>query len=513
MKNLSRVTIFSMAVLVLPSLAMATTRAAAGCSVAEIRTQIAASSAGDTVTVPAGTCTWETADCNGGSCLSITVPLNISGAGVGQTIITDNTIRDGSIKPIYVNYTDTTNSIFSISGFQFLDSVGTSDGFNGLVTIAITDSGAGKPTAYVHDITFDTTARRWLVATSVRGLVRNVTINSPGPAIIMAPNYTAAWTGATSLGSVDAWYIEDNTWTRTTAGDVMDCERGGKYVYRHNTFAGSSSFNNTIAFDHGYDSVERSCLLMEAYDNTNVSSSSSADGVFIVRGGTSMFFRNTWTGTWGKSHSIALMNYRSCATYSSTIGYCSGDASISCYNDGTCSGHGVCNKGTSNLCDGTSPMDGNTFGQAGYPCLDQIGRGGDQALYPAYQWQNQWGITPEGFGVFNHATSGCGANLTTYHVLENRDYYNYTAGFDGTVGVGVGVLSARPSTCTTGVGYWASDQGSWNRAGTSGVLYKCTATDTWTSYYTPFTYPHPLACGNTDSTPCVVPRLILRRPE
>jgi hypothetical protein len=26
----------------------------------------------------------------------------------------------------------------------------------------------------------------------------------------------------------------------------------------------------------------------------------------------------------------------------------------------------------------------------------------------------------------------------------------------------------------------------------SGALYKCTATNTWTSYYTPYTYPHPL---------------------
>ena len=29
----------------------------------------------------------------------------------------------------------------------------------------------------------------------------------------------------------------------------------------------------------------------------------------------------------------------------------------------------------------------------------------------------------------------------------------------------------------------------------SGTLYKCTATNTWTSYYTPYTYPHPLAGG------------------
>jgi len=49
------------------------------------------------------------------------------------------------------------------------------------------------------------------------------------------------------------------------------------------------------------------------------------------------------------------------------------------------------------------------------------------------------------------------------------------------------------------VGYWATDQGSWNQSGSGGqgVLYKCTATNTWTLYYTPYTYPHPLQGGST----------------
>jgi hypothetical protein len=34
--------------------------------------------------------------------------------------------------------------------------------------------------------------------------------------------------------------------------------------------------------------------------------------------------------------------------------------------------------------------------------------------------------------------------------------------------------------------------------GASGLLYKCTATDTWTLYYTPYTYPHPLVTPTSE---------------
>jgi len=34
----------------------------------------------------------------------------------------------------------------------------------------------------------------------------------------------------------------------------------------------------------------------------------------------------------------------------------------------------------------------------------------------------------------------------------------------------------------------------------NGTLYKCTSTNTWTSYYTPYTYPHPLITALSDTT-------------
>jgi hypothetical protein len=87
-------------------------------------------------------------------------------------------------------------------------------------------------------------------------------------------------------------------------------------------------------------------------------------------------------------------------------------------------------------------------------------------------------------------------------IQENRDFYNQKSPFDGTAGVGVGKLSNRPKTCTPGVAYWATDEGEWDSThdGPDGQLYVCTARKTWTSYYKPYSYPHPLVTGNPASS-------------
>jgi MYXO-CTERM domain-containing protein len=166
------------------------------------------------------------------------------------------------------------------------------------------------------------------------------------------------------------------------------------------------------------------------------------------------------------------------------------------------------------ICDGTqtSPPDGNRAPTAtwqGYPCWNQPGRDAATLAYkPMYVWNNYWADTKAEIPLVSPDFGGS-PDYHAIHMAENREWYNAVAAspqaspsapFDGTTGMGFGTLADRPTTCTTstetafgngaaGVGYFAKD------VGPQGTLYTCSATNTWTTYYTPFTYPHPLVGG------------------
>jgi len=66
---------------------------------------------------------------------------------------------------------------------------------------------------------------------------------------------------------------------------------------------------------------------------------------------------------------------------------------------------------------------------------------------------------------------------------ENFNFFMEKSDFNGSSGIGIGLVSHRPAFCTKeGVAWWATDEDSlyrWHKG-------------KWELYYIPYTYPHPL---------------------
>jgi hypothetical protein len=454
----SRCRLFAVAILlawVMP--ARAATYSAASCTSADVQSAINAARSGDTVAVPAGICTWT------GTVEPIYVApgkdITLKGAGSDSTRIMLTTYGTA------INLNQTASRV---TGFGFTIPQGS--GADSMVLVR------GQNWRVDHNtfINSDSTSKVAVFAASIEelgirppsGVVDHNTFT--GPLRVLAFDQTdlchANWAQPLGLGTANAVFVEDNSFIRdSVSANVMDSNTCGRYVFRFNSVTQS---NLEV---HSIQGLHRGPRMWEVYGN----SFDARDPWFTamhIRGGTGVSFQNHVTGSY--SDSMVFDNVRSFRSPSLPPGQC----------------------------DGTSPWDGNegTGIEAGWPCRDQIGRSTDQSLWtltspyprqasePAYIWDN----TLNG-GVSLPSV----ASNSQIHIKGNRDYYAAAGAFDGTAGVGSGTLANRPITCSTGVGYWVMDRGNWNAklpANTSGELHKCTSTNTWTLYYTPYTYPHPL---------------------
>jgi hypothetical protein len=507
----------------------------------DVQDAITATSSGGTVTVPAGSCTWTTQ-------LSVSgKALTIQGAGIGSTNITLGT---GATIPIDI--TTTTVNKVRITGFTFIKGTLTATVWIEVDASTSSDWFALDAIRIDHNRFFDngTLSQRILNISQVFGLIDHNTfdidadctncqwINHNGTKDSDDGGYTAWAQSGMDPGTQYALFIEDNVFDRQFSGteSLVEGYGGSRTVFRFNTVT------NGHTGQHGLDSGDRrGGYFQEEYGNTFAQNDESTDAG-TARGGVSIYFGNTHTGSPGYTgmtlfyprpissytNDPAMQNWKTCdgTQYDVASATLSDIGSRRSTTYGTVARFSNANPDALPLLTGAAtgdairPLDGP--GTDGYPCRDQLGVKHNQLFSSMYAWNNGTGIAfvENQFDCItggSNSTALCQAGFRMNHwIASDRDYYqgasgiqtNATTPFNGTTGVGWGTLANRPTTCTTGanagqgVGYWATDQGSWNtsstnpegvqQSGADGVLYQCTATNTWTAYYTPYTYPHPL---------------------
>jgi hypothetical protein len=529
--------------------ALANTYTAASCSETDVAKAVSQARDGDTVTIPACPLgvSWT-------SVLTVTKAINLLGSGQDKTVIIDGLSRAGckGNSPIFMNVKS--HLPWRLADFTLQGSAPDPGQCSQHIRVA-----GASHSFRIDDITFSnmqTTA----IATNgdLWGVIDHCTFNGNRHLrgiLIQHDQWQEvggfgdnSWAQPDTMGTAQAVYVENcvfNIANPAGAGSVA-CQGGGRCVARYNQL-------QTLG-THGTESSgrQRGVRQFEVYNNTVRDLGNSITGaVMMVRGGTGLIFNNTVTTAFPANYPnlAALSIFRETDAFfpwgrapSKYKGACDGTGPLDS-NDGTIYAGGIVpstgnsttdylvitpNPGWAtnqwasatgwysirNLTEGWGASikqnDDHTVttypkSQPGnithtwnpgdqwqilkvYPCIDQPGRGvGDylsgngsapptptgwphEAIDPIYAWGN----TRNGQPFYLHAFYN--------HVQPNRDYYD-----DRTGGVTTGLSSARPKTCTPLAAYWATDQN---------TLYQCSATNTWTVYYKPYTYPHPLTLGS-----------------
>ena len=614
----------------LSNISLASNIQAASCSQSDVQAAINSASNGDTVQIPAGTCTWNTQ-------IRITKGITLQGAGAGNTIIKDGKQTGGGQSGALILWSCAQNQANRMTGIEFQDGGRTTAIVGPFGNIIFDCTNTGTTSVRVDHNKFDHMIGTPLVFNTAIGVVDHNTFlsNLPLDGLIRDqnpywnvcdPTITSctpvdtdgykdgwgdhSWHDTITWGSKDFLFVEDNSFSfvnpdgsDATARSCHDGEEGTRLVWRFNTMYRCAVSN------HGTESGgrKRGSLAMEIYKNGN--SNKKWDGgtkvtMSNVRSGSVLMWDNVGTNFGSNNNAVTLDDYRTIADFNTGFFASSGKinptdagsqwdvndpanpqslkgvtsytvSSANCVSGGSpCANpndpsddaswtitvspdpswtvdwtHFIIRKtspcditkdqcsvmimsSTQNTISFNEPsglgtkvnslmhfavddtfeinkiiatldqpgVSGGSLVTCGMPCLTAPAGWNDQIIFPSYSWQN----TNNGKAANINARAECGATC-----FENKHFYNYNSNFDGATGVGVGPIANRPSTCTPGVLYWATDEGEWDstHAGADGRAYKCTSANSWTLYYTPYAYPHPLVTNEpppSDTTPPVI---------
>jgi len=446
-----------------PLLANSATNSATTASFADVSSAYTAASRGDTVLIPAGAADWA------GNTLTVSKGVALVGAGRTSTLI-KSTAAAIAIAPdatalasgeafrvfaLSINGSGTAVNCITVAGAGYSDTKALTNFAIGncmFTNLANTTSGAGA---------ISTTKQ-------VRGVIYSNIFDCCNVILkVMGNDATNEWSNGNwprTLGTVDNLYFEGNTiqYSRAYSGPDSgwtETGQGSRLCMRYNTWNLANGDHTELWDVHGFQNWggwgQTGTMLSEYYGNTITGL--TAGRWLTIRGGWAMIFNNVCTGSGGAGIEINQ--------------YAAGD-----------SGGSGCNTNIP------------TWASGMY----------DGLVTNCYVWNN----TDDGViepMVQGPIGDGCGT-------AENQNWWNYNSSFNGTVGIGRGTASPT-DTPSLNVGYWKCSTATPTTDPAivqTGRFYKAVTAGSWTDYYQPFTFPHPIVSaqdgggGDVTAPTCVI---------
>lgn len=475
-------------------------------SQSDVQAKINGASNGDTITVPSGTFTWGAS----ATYVDVNKAVTLIGAGSGSTTIaastTAGTFGAGVLR---ITASNATVRDFSMT---------TPSNGSPITLMAMTGAITGvRITGVIFNGPTTTPGYQLYFAGGASGVIWNCTFNGNNGSqeMIWGNGPTTAWTTAVSAlwGTANMPIVEDCTFTG--AGYVCDIGINGLFTVRKSTMTGQNKVDG-----HGLASnPPRGVRLLECYQNT-WTALTGFDSTIEMRGGTGVMFGNAianneavWTfftdygyqaqyegfdyvfqtpnnypiGDQIGAGPSTIINATALTAYRNAIIVTAGTTNF------TLIGAANNNVGTRFIATGAGTGTGTVYVEPA-------------ATEPFYVWSN----THNGSQISRTLKAPAAGAITLYGstftertlIAPNRDVFS-DAGYDTATGVSVGTAAAMAAytPSVTGYGWWVTDEGSWNTllpSNTSGRLYRWSGS-AWVLHYTPYTYPHPLRGGSTES--------------
>lgn len=364
---------------------------AASAALADVQAAVASAVEGDTVQVPPGHVTWDSA-------LTLTKAIILKGSGNGINPAVDTIIDNGGT-PIHtlIDVTGPASKAYlSISYFRFR--FGSESYWNG--TAIRLHGPVGWKNARVHHNTFYAVANHNIeVSTGTHSLIdHNNFLGAQGydrpSAIHGLGNGATDWTTPHNFGSADFLFVEDNVFSHETGGGsggwpmtAFDGVEGGRLVFRYNRAVNASWMTHDKVRNQGGYSFHA----WELYGNDVTNLVPWQYKLWDITAGTGVIFNNTFHHIGAGTLQVPI----------SAFDYKTDDPR------------------TFPACDGNDPLDQNVPGETGWRCQYQVGthnEGANAVSVPAYIWGNTYEGSPVGMVVTG--------TLSPTHIQEGRDFYN-----------------------------------------------------------------------------------------